>query len=636
MDMERIIASEPARRPPRAGLRLRSSVLLKQTAFVAVMILLTGGTLILSGHRFVRKMVVEQINQRLILAASDRQVLLQTYIRQQQERVALVASRTRLRQLTEDYEAGKLPGDEFRSESRRILVDAQKSSEGFLAISITDPEGKVITSTEDGELGKDYSADPAFLEGRHGKSLGLPRLIGDKHRTLLAAPIVANEHRFLGVAIVLLDGGPMVEFLTSTTGLGESGEVLVGTRLGDTVRFLLPTRHRALTEVALDGASAMSEAVRGLTGFAQTRDYREVEVLAAFRPVGYRDWGLVAKIDLREAYAPLARLNTFILILEGSILLLGLISAFVLAKKFTQPILDLADSAAAVASGNLNVRAPVRSADELGMLARAFNRMTEQLASSYATLERRVAERTAQLEATSKELEAFSYSVSHDLRAPLRAIDGFSRIVMEDHAPALDQGGREHLERIRAAAQRMALLIDDLLNLSRLSRAELRREPVDLTGLAHDIATELRRSEPERKIEFVVADGMRAVGDPHLLRAALQNLLGNAWKFTGRRDRARVEVGTLHQNGERTYFIRDNGAGFDMSYAGKLFGAFQRLHGTADFPGTGIGLATVQRIIHRHGGRVWATGEVDKGATFYFTLPWEHAPEDGARRDDRA
>jgi signal transduction histidine kinase len=635
--MESISASEPARRPPRAGLRLRSSILLKQTAFVAVMVVLTSGTLILSGHHFVRKMVADQINQRLILAASDRQVLLQTYLRQQQERIALVASRTRLRQLTDEYETGRMPRDEFRSESRRILVDAQKSSEGFLAISITDLTGSVITSTEEGELGKDYSADPAFLEGRQGKFVGLPRLIGANYRAWLAAPVTGNEQRFLGVAVVLLDIGPMVEFLTSTTGLGESGEILVGTRISDKVRLLLPTRHRLLTEVTLDEeASAMSEAIRGRTGFVQARDYRKVEVLAAFRPVGYRDWGLVAKIDVREAYAPLARLNTFILILEGSILLLGLISAFALAKKFTQPILELADSAAAVASGNLNVRAPVRSADELGTLARAFNRMTEQLASSYATLERRVSERTAQLEATSKELEAFSYSVSHDLRAPLRAIDGFSRIVMEDHAPTLDQGGREHLERIRAAAQRMALLIDDLLNLSRLARAELRREPIDLTGLAHDIATELRQSEPERKVEFVITDGMRAVGDPHLLRAALQNLLGNAWKFTGRRDRGRVEVGTLHQDGERTFFIRDNGAGFDMSYAGKLFGAFQRLHGTADFPGTGIGLASVQRIIHRHGGQVWATGEVDKGATFYFTLPWEHAPEDGARRDDRA
>lgn len=634
--MESISASEPARRPARAGWRLRSSILLKQTAFVAVMVVLTGGALILSGHHFVRKMVADQINQRLILAASDRQVLLQTYLRQQQERIALVASRTRLRQLTDEYETGRMPGDEFRSESRRILVDAQKSSEGFLAISITDPTGKVITSTEAGELGKDYSADPAFLEGRQGKSVGLPRLIGDQYRTLLAAPIMSNEHRFLGVAVVLLDSGPMVGFLTSTTGLGESGEVLVGTRLGDTVRLLLPTRHRPTTETALAEAPAMSEAIRGRTGFAQTRDYRNVEVLAAYRPVGYRDWGLVAKIDVREAYAPLARLNTFILILEGSVLLLGLVSSFALAKKFTQPILELAESAGAVAAGNLSVRAPVRSADELGTLARAFNRMTEQLASSYATLERRVAERTAQLEATSKELEAFSYSVSHDLRAPLRAIDGFSRIVMEDRASALNQDGREHLGRIRAAAQRMALLIDDLLNLSRLSRAELRREPIDLTGLAHDIATELRQSEPERKIEIVIAGGMRVVGDPHLLRVALQNLLGNAWKFTGRKDDARVEVGALHQNGEWAYFIRDNGAGFDMSYAGKLFVAFQRLHATADFPGTGVGLATVQRIIHRHGGRTWATGEVEKGATFYFTLPWEQTPEDGAGRDTRA
>ncbi|MGH2399567.1 MAG: sensor histidine kinase, partial [bacterium] len=195
---------------------------------------------------------------------------------------------------------------------------------------------------------------------------------------------------------------------------------------------------------------------------------------------------------------------------------------------------------------------------------------------------------------------------------------------------------RDHLERIRAAAQRMALLIDDLLSLSRLVRAELRREPIDLTGMAREIVTELQQSQPDRKVEVVIGDGMRTLGDVNLLRAALQNLIGNAWKFTGRRDRARVEVGTMHQNGERTFFVRDNGAGFDMSYAGKLFGAFQRLHGAADFPGTGIGLATVQRIIHRHGGHIWAEGEVEKGATFYFTLPLEEAPDGGAGRKDHA
>lgn len=630
--MDRIPASAMASRQARWSMRIRPSILLKQTAFVAVIVVLTGGTLILAGQHFVRRLLVDQINQRLILAASDRQVLLLTYLRQQEERIALVASRTRLRQLVDEHTGGRIQDEAFRSESRRILVDAQKSSDDFIAISITNAAGIVITSTDVEELGRDYSINPTFLEGRRWKSVGVPRRVGGVYQTLLAAPILSSDAKPLGVAIVILDSAPMIGFLTNTTGLGESGEVLVGTQFGGQVEFLLPTRHRQTTPMALANAPAMSGAIRGETGFMKTRDYRGVDVLAAYRPVGYRDWGLVAKIDVREAYQPVARLNRIILLLEAGLLVLGIAASFALAKTFTQPILVLAESAAAVAAGDLSVHAPESSSDELGELAKAFNHMTEQLSASYATLERRVAERTAQLEATTKELESFSYSVSHDLRAPLRAIDGFSRILLEDYGQDLTPEGRQHLDRIRSAAQRMALLIDDLLNLSRLTRAHLRHEPLDLTALAQDIASELRRAEPGRSVEFIIADGLRAEGDPSLMRAALQNLLGNAWKFSGRRERARVEVGSEDKNGERIYFVRDNGAGFDMSYADKLFGAFQRLHGMTDFPGTGVGLATVQRIIHRHGGRIWADAQVEKGATFYFTLPWK-APDESAGRE---
>ena len=235
-------------------------------------------------------------------------------------------------------------------------------------------------------------------------------------------------------------------------------------------------------------------------------------------------------------------------------------------------------------------------------------------------LEQRVLDRTAELAAANRELEAFAYSVSHDLRAPLRSIDGFSRIMLEDYAAKLDDEGRDSLQRIRAAAQRMAHLIDDLLGLSRVSRAELHRERVDLSVLAREVAVELQRSEPGRAVELVMSEGVVAYGDPALLRVVLENLLGNAWKFTGRCAHPRVEFGTVQVDGQTNYFVRDNGAGFDPAYAGKLFGAFQRLHSSKDFPGTGIGLATVQRIIHRHGGRVWAEGEVNKGATFHFNL----------------
>jgi light-regulated signal transduction histidine kinase (bacteriophytochrome) len=238
---------------------------------------------------------------------------------------------------------------------------------------------------------------------------------------------------------------------------------------------------------------------------------------------------------------------------------------------------------------------------------------------------RTLAERASRdLEEANRELEAFSYSVSHDLRAPLRSIEGFSQILLEDYGDKLDEEGEDYLGRVRAASRRMAFLIDDLLDLSRVSRRPLRRELVDLSTQTREIAAELGKSQPEREAEFVIADGLTANGDARLLRLALENLLGNAWKFTSREEKARIEFGSTTLEGrERVYFVRDNGMGFDEAYAGKLFGAFQRLHGPEEFEGTGIGLATVQRIVRRHGGRVWAEGEVGQGATFFFTLDGE-------------
>jgi len=219
-----------------------------------------------------------------------------------------------------------------------------------------------------------------------------------------------------------------------------------------------------------------------------------------------------------------------------------------------------------------------------------------------------------------RELESFSYSVSHDLRAPLRTIDGFSQILIEDYATGLDEQGRQYLSHVRVAAQRMAQLIDDLLGLARVTRAEIRRANVDLSALARRTVETLRAASPGRTVHFECSDGVRAQCDARLVAVLLENLLGNAWKFTSKRDDARVEFGKIEHQGRPAYFVRDNGAGFDMNYAGKLFGAFQRLHSEGEFEGTGIGLATVQRVVLRHSGRIWAEGAVGAGATFYFTL----------------
>lgn len=225
-----------------------------------------------------------------------------------------------------------------------------------------------------------------------------------------------------------------------------------------------------------------------------------------------------------------------------------------------------------------------------------------------------------ELLAANKELEAFSYSVSHDLRAPLRSIDGFSLALLEDYADKLDDEGKDHLQRVRSATQRMGTLIDDLLNLARVTRTEMRLEGANLDVIAQSVAAELQKVEPDRQAEFRIEEGLAALVDSHLIKIALENLLGNAWKFTSKRQSACIEFGRTNSGERYTYYVRDNGAGFNKAYADRLFGAFQRLHDRTEFPGTGVGLATVQRIIHRHGGRIWAESVVDEGATFYFTL----------------
>ncbi|MBI4317692.1 MAG: MEDS domain-containing protein [Chloroflexi bacterium] len=228
--------------------------------------------------------------------------------------------------------------------------------------------------------------------------------------------------------------------------------------------------------------------------------------------------------------------------------------------------------------------------------------------------------RAAELDVANQELEAFSYSVSHDLRSPLRGIDGFSRALLEDYADKLDDSGTRYLQYLRQESTRMSQLIDNLLDLSRVTRSQMHVGPVDLSELADDVAEELRRTEPERSVELVIEPGLTASGDARLLRVLLENLLGNAFKFTSKHQAAKIEFGRVEQDGKRTYFVRDDGAGFDPRYADKLFRPFQRLHGESEFPGSGIGLATVQRIVHRHGGRVWAEGAVEQGATVCFTL----------------
>ena len=316
-------------------------------------------------------------------------------------------------------------------------------------------------------------------------------------------------------------------------------------------------------------------------------------------------------------------------------LIVALIFSFWLQAGISQPIIEVAALARRVVDHkDYSVRATRTTDDEIGTLVLAFNDMLSEIERRTAELEkstreldrlndeleRRVQERTAQLEETNRQLESFSYSVSHDLRAPLRAIDGFGQALLEDYGDQVNEGMKRYLSRIRAATLRMAQLIEDLLNLARISRATLSWQDLDITVLARHVLADLEQSEPERMVDTLVWEGMHARADPRLMRVVLANLLGNAWKFTGKSPAAHIEFGVLRDGDKATYFVRDDGAGFDMEHADKLFDPFQRLHAMDEFPGTGVGLATVHRIVHRHGGRIWVHAEPEKGATFYFTI----------------
>ena len=323
-----------------------------------------------------------------------------------------------------------------------------------------------------------------------------------------------------------------------------------------------------------------------------------------------------AKVELDES---LHRKNWLEGLLSVSLIIVLVGTWVIIARRMVRPLDRLRQGIQIFGAGDLDYRIDPQSNDEIGEIATTANEMARTLKETTVSRDE-LREAHVELEAVNKELEAFSYSVSHDLRAPLRGMDGFSHALLEDYGDKLDTEGRDYLQRVRAGSQRMAQLIDDLLKLSRINRGEFERREVDLSQLAQAVAAELRQTAPERQVTFDIAPGVTAEGGAPMIRIALENLLGNAWKFTAKHYHATIEFGVADQDGKAAYFVRDDGAGFDMAYADKLFQPFQRLHSGAEFGGTGIGLATVARVVHRHGGRVWAESGVEQGTTVYFTL----------------
>ena len=521
------------------------------------------------------------LTEAALLRRKSIAILTSTVLEQQFTRLTdlgvSLATRVRFRQLVSD---GKW------DEAIEILEDVVKDFPFIDRIFLSDPTGTLMADTPPlpGVRGINF-AERDWYRGVSRKwqpyvSDAYRRAAEPRHNVVAAAtPIKGQGEKIAGILVLQVQLNALVGWIKALDS-ESAGFAYIIDRKG---RFATHPRLPSAGDILdFSGLPVVQRALRGQSGIETIVDpIMKDERIAAYAAIKGLGWGVVVTEPFETAFATRDESLNGLVVRYGLIFLLSCGLAYVVLRAVVR----------------------LKEAEEK---IQALNIELQQ--------------RATRLEIANKELESFSYSVSHDLRAPLRSIDGFSEALVEDYADKLDTQAKDYLQRIRASTQRMALLIDDLLNLSRVSRSKIKAERLDLSALAHEVAIELRKAEPDREVDFRIATDVTVIADRPLLRIALENLIGNAWKFTGKAPSPKIEFGISGENGQRTFFVRDTGAGFDMAYANKLFGAFQRLHTIAEFNGTGIGLATVQRIIHRHNGRIWAEAKVDEGATFYFTL----------------
>jgi len=630
---------------------LRLSIFHKQAICMSLVVVMTAGVVGFACYQFARGQLRNQIHRRLATIALDRALLLNTYVAQQHERVGLVASRTKLRELLNQHRQDPGQPANFFAETSSILRDATAFTDGFLAVRVTDENGMVITATDDALVGDDVADWPEFKRGRHVRTIGEPRRVNGAYVAYLAGPAVSNDDEFLGVVIVTLDAMPLYHLLHDLSGsqpsssedarAGVEGDVetsirvLVGTRDGEHVRYLFaPDSDRESPPTRLEEAEAMRLAIAGRSPGFGTLRHDGVEVLAAWQPVSYhlpeyRAWGLVVKVDADEAYAPVSQLGQILLLVLIVLLPFAVVFAYLIARQTSQPLLQLAEAAREVAQGNLDRRVSVESSDEIGTLGAAFNTMNQELDGLYRLLERRVQERTEELARSNRELEQFAYVASHDLQEPLRTIQSFGDLLEKHHSGQLDEQGLDFLHRMQKAAQRMRTLIKDLLAFARVSTSGQPFVAVNLNDIANGVVGDLATQIADSSASVQLDELPTIDADRTQMRQLFQNLIVNALKYC-REDtppRVRVTDTSLGKGDCCRIEVEDNGMGIPEEESDRIFQPFQRLHRGRALEGTGIGLALCRRIVERHGGRITLHSTVGVGSTFEITLPRKQAED---------
>lgn len=440
---------------------------------------------------------------------------------------------------------------------------------------------------------------------------------------MVAIPVLDRQKQQVGVLGFALDLHRLSKDL-STEGMPDGSVIMV---LDQQQNILLCSKDSSTIGKRFTGEELI-KSMNSREGKTTALGMDGVQRLFGFTTLERSGWKVAVGVPTDVAFFSAVRGATGHLGFLLMVCLTGIPVAYLMARKMSGNIEQLVAGLAEIERGNLNYRLTLMGCDELTDLAEAFNRMTTarlraetEVQRLNVSLEKQVRNRTMELQTANHELESFCYSVSHDLRAPLRHVRSYSQLLKEDCCETLDSQAMAYIGKIATSCDRMDELITDLLKLSRYSRAELTMEQLDLSDMARSVTTQFSSTEPDRDVDVIIDEAMTAQGDRSLITAALQNLIGNAWKYSSRKESPRIEVGMNSVDGERRFFVRDNGAGFDMAYVDKLFTPFHRLHSPQEFEGTGIGLASVKRIINRHGGRIWAEGAPNAGATFFFTLP---------------
>jgi len=535
------------------------------------------------------------------------------------------------------------PGNPKFLDAKKML-DAQlqqmQSVSDLSDIMLVNPQGKVVYSIRPGHFLKDMSngvdaEQKAFAEGKsriYFSDVYFDKIEDNRFETLLTAPATDFNGAFIGVIAFEVDMTPVYKLLQNTTGLGNTGEVLIGKRAGNQVEYLNPLRHdpnaalKRKIDIGNEIGRPMQEAVQGRTGSGLSTDYRGKKVIAAWRYIPSLDWGLVAKIDTKEAFADVTNLRNLSIALLFIIIVLSGITAFSIAHSISEPIKQLSEGAAIIGSGNLDYKIGTIHKDEIGQLSRTFDKMTQDLKQTLASrdeLNREIIERKQaqeELVRSNKDLEQFAYVASHDLQEPLRAVSGFVELLRRNLEKSLDEKTHEYMNFSIDGAKRMQSLINGLLEYSRIGTQGQKPQKVNSKEAFDDALARLQAAIQESGAKIAADDLPTVYFDDLQLTRLFQNLIGNAIKF--RSDQTpQIHISAFRQDAGWRFAVRDNGIGIEPQYAERIFMIFQRLHTRKIYAGTGIGLSICKKIVERHGGKIWVESTPGRGSTFYFTVP---------------